>query len=196
MKIKKVGEDMKTVILASRSVRRRMILKNAGIEHLVKPSDVEIVEEIDYAIPIEEAVIKLAQRKAMYVFASRPESIVIGADTIVVVGEHVLGKPLDEADATRMLRLISGKTHTVYTGVFIVSSERTASFTAKTEVEFQDLSDEEIEYYVNTGEVFDKAGGYAIQGFASRYIKGIKGDYYNVMGLPVCQLYHILKTFK
>jgi septum formation protein len=187
---------MKAVILASRSHRRSQILKNAGIEHLVKPSGVEIVEEIDYAIPVEEAVVKLAKKKALEVFSERPESIVIGADTIVVVDGQVLGKPLDEEDAKRMLRLVSGKTHTVYTGVYIVCSEKTASFTAKTHVEFWDLTDEEIEYYVNTGEVFDKAGGYAIQGFASRYVKSIKGDFYAVMGLPVCQLYHILKTFK
>jgi septum formation protein len=186
---------MKTVILASRSKRRSQILKNAGIEHLVKPSDIEIIEQIDYAIPVEEAVVKLAKRKAMQIFEERPESIVIGADTIVVVDDHILGVPNGEDDAKRMLRLISGRTHLVYTGVYIVCSEKTASFTSKTEVEFWHLSDEEIEYYVNTGEVFDKAGAYAMSGFASKYVKQIKGDYYGVIGMPVCQLYHILKTF-
>jgi len=190
------GETMKNVILASRSKRRSQILKNAGIEHMVKPSDIEIIEDVDYALPVEEAVVRLAKRKAMQIFEERPESIVIGADTIVAIDGHILGKPLDEEDAKRMLRLISGRTHLVYTGVYIVCSEKTTSFTARTEVEFWDLTEEEIEYYVNTGEVFDKAGAYAVAGFASKYVKSIKGDYYSVMGMPVCQLYHILKTFK
>lgn len=187
---------MKTIILASRSKRRSYVLKIAAIEHIVKPSDIVIDNEKDYYYPIEEAVVALAKRKAMQVFNERPEAIVIGADTIVEVEGQILGKPIDEEDAERMLTLISGKTHTVYTGVYIVSSEKTTSFTAKTEVEFWDLSEDEIKYYVNTGEVIDKAGAYAIHGFASRYVKRIKGDYYSVMGLPVCQLYHILRTYK
>lgn len=187
---------MKPIILASRSTRRSEILKTAGIEHLVKSSELVIDNEKDYRFPVEDSVLELAKLKALKVFAERPEAIVIGADTIVVVDNQILGNPKDEEDAIRMLQLISGKTHTVYTGVHIVSNDKTTSFTAKTEVEFWNLTEEEIKYYVNTGEVFNKAGAYAIHGFASRYVKQIKGDYYCVMGLPICQLYHILKTYK
>ena len=187
---------MKPIILASRSKRRSQVLKVAGIEHTVKPSDIDVDNESNYYFPIEDAVTNLAKQKATQVFTERPDAIVIAADTICEVDGQILGKPKDEADAFKMLSLISGKKHLVYTAVVILSKEKTASFTAKTEVEFWDLTEEEIQYYVNTGEVFDKAGAYAIHGFASRYVRNIKGDYYGVMGLPVCQLYHILKTFK
>ena len=187
---------MKPIILASRSKRRSQILKTAGIEHIVKPSDIDIDNMTEYSYPIEESVIRVAQKKAMQIFQDRQESIVIGADTIIEIEGEILGKPKDEEDAKRMLHLISGKKHTAYTGVYIVSTEKVSSFTAKTEVEFWPLTEDEIEYYVNTGEVMEKAGAYAIHGFASRYIKHISGDYYSVMGMPVCQLYHILKAYK
>lgn len=187
---------MKPIILASRSKRRSQILKTAGIEHIVKPSDIDIDNMTEYSFPIEESVVRVARKKAMQIFQERQESIVIGADTIVEIDGQILGKPKDEEDAKRMLRLINGKRHTAYTGVYIISSEKVTSFTAKTDVEFWTLTEDEIEYYVNTGEVMEKAGAYAIHGFASRYIKHISGDYYSVMGMPVCQLYHVLKTFK
>lgn len=183
----------KMLILASRSMRRKQVLESAKIECIIKPVDIDynVNETTD---PKEVALIR-AKRKAEAVFKIRPDALVLGVDTVVVVDGINLSKPQNEETAKGMLRLLSGKKHIVTTVCYLKSSEKSVHFCCETEVNFGEITEEEIEYYVNTGEVFDKAGAYAIQGYASRYIKGIKGDFYNVMGLPVYQLYHVLKEF-
>ncbi len=138
---------------------------------------------------------RLAREKALAVFHSRPGDWVLGADTIVVVDEAILGKPRDADDAARMLRLLSGRTHQVITGVCVVGLVASKSNTAceTTLVTFCELSDDEIREYVATGEPMDKAGAYAIQGVASRWIPRVEGDYSNVVGLPVALVYRMLR---
>jgi septum formation protein len=147
----------------------------------------------------------MAQEKAMAVFLQRPRDIVLGADTVVVVDEQILGKPSDEADAARMLRLLSGRSHLVITGVCLVgpppgteNRELRTGFedvrSETTQVTVDALSEQDIRSYVATGEPMDKAGAYAIQGMASRWISRIEGDYFNVVGLPVSLVYRMLHS--
>ena len=195
------------LVLASASPRRQELLRNAGISFTVQPANVDeapLAKESP-----RECAERLAREKALAVWRMRPQDSVLGADTIVVVDEIILGKPLDADDAARMLRLLSGHAHRVITGVCLVrpvasgqvpvTSEsnphscqevRTASET--TLVTMSELSDEEIQAYVATGEPMDKAGAYAIQGMASRWIPRIEGDYSNVVGLPVSLVYRML----
>jgi septum formation protein len=185
------------LVLASASPRRQELLRNAGISFTVQPADVD-----ETPLPGElprECAERLARDKALAVWRLRPQDVVLGADTIVVVDEAILGKPIDPADAARMLRQLSGRVHSVITGVCVVEAAgtgenrelRTASET--TLVTMNDLSDDEIRDYVATGEPMDKAGAYAIQGMASRWIPRIEGDYSNVVGLPVALVYRILR---
>ena len=184
------------LVLASASPRRQELLRNAGISFTVQPADV-------YETPLpgelpRECAERLARDKALAVWRLRPQDVVLGADTIVVVDEAILGKPIDPADAARMLRQLSGRVHRVITGVCVVEAAgtgenrelRTAS--EATLVTMNDLSDDEIRDYVATGEPMDKAGAYAIQGMASRWIPRIEGDYSNVVGLPVALVYRML----
>ena len=196
------------LVLASASPRRHELLRNAGISFTVQPADVD-----ETVLPGESphaCAERLAREKALAVWRTRPQDQVLGADTIVVVDETILGKPLDSEDAVRMLRLLSGHVHSVITGVCVVEAVaskaaelqprseilitenglRTASET--TLVTMNDLSDKEIREYVATGEPMDKAGAYAIQGMASRWIPRIEGDYSNVVGLPVALVYRML----
>lgn len=172
------------LILASQSPRRRELLSLLGYPFRVQ---VASVDETMEALPIEQAVARLSYRKAAAVGAEA-DQVVIGADTVVVLDGAVLGKPRDEEDATRMLRSLSGKTHRVMTGVCVLKGERMLTHTEVTEVTFRPLTDREIESYVATKEPMDKAGAYGIQGGAARFVEGIKGDYFNVVGLPVCSL--------
>lgn len=176
----------KKLILASKSPRRSEILKNAGIEFSVR------VKEVDETIPDgtspEDAVVLLAIRKAKAVERYKNE-IILSADTVVVSGDKILGKPKDREDAVNMLKSLSGKVHSVYTGVCAICDEFSVSFAERTDVEFLSISDEEIYAYTDTEECYDKAGAYAIQGLASKFIKGIRGDFFNVVGLPVCSVY-------
>lgn len=135
----------------------------------------------------------LAERKAQVIFKENPNAYVIGSDTIVVSDGQVLGKPEDEADAKRMLEKLSGRKHEVYTGVSILSPKGTARFFERTEVWFWELTDEEINFYVQSGEPLDKAGGYGIQQLGSMLVKKINGDYFAVVGLPVAKTYRELK---
>lgn len=185
------------LVLASASPRRQELLRNAGISFTVEPPDIDETPR-DGESP-RDCAERLARDKALTVSCARPLDHVLGADTVVAVGGVILGKPLDTADAARMLRLLSGKTHQVITGVCLVGRAveaetapklrtenpqlRTASET--TLVTMSDLSDDEIRDYIATGEPMDKAGAYAIQGIASRWIPQIEGDYSNVVGLPV-----------
>jgi septum formation protein len=188
------------IVLASASPRRQELLRNAGISFTVQPA---YINETPLASESpRDCAERLAREKALAVSQANSEQWVLGADTIVVVDDAILGKPRDAEDAARMLRLLSGRTHAVITGVCVVEPVvsghgpgageiKTASET--TLVTFCDLSDREIRDYVATGEPMDKAGAYAIQGIASRWIPRIEGDYSNVVGLPVALVYRMLR---
>lgn len=174
------------LVLASKSPRRAEILKNAGVDFTVRVQDAD--ETLPADISPENAVMYLAEIKARAVKREKGE-IVLGADTVVVLNGKILGKPNSREQAFSMLRALSGKTHSVFTGVCAVSDEKTEKFFEKTDVTFLEISDSEINGYIDTGEPFDKAGAYGIQGFASKFVKSINGDYFNVVGLPICKIY-------
>lgn len=174
---------MQTLILASSSPRRKELLENLQLTFEVSSSDVD--ESYNPENTPEEIVMELAQRKARFVAEKHPVAFVIGSDTVVVANNQVLGKPNHEQEAMEMLKQLSGKTHAVYTGVSIFSPKKTIEFFEKTEVDFWELTDEEIRSYVNTGEPMDKAGAYGIQGFGRLLVKKINGDYFSVVGLPL-----------
>lgn len=177
------------IVLASASPRRRELLAAAGFDFDIIPAKgEEIMTETDP----DKAVMALAAQKAREISAVRPGDTVIGADTIVFCAGEFLGKPKDAEDAKRMLRLLSGRTHSVYTGVCVIRGGTETAFADKTEVEFYPLSESEIESYVDSSEPFDKAGAYGIQGRGCVLVKGITGDYYNVMGLPVARVFRVL----
>jgi len=191
------------IVLASASPRRQELLRKAGIPFTVQPADINETPRGGEA-PRDYAE-RLAREKAMAVAQSRPRDYVLGADTIVVVDDAILGKPRDGNDAARMLRLLSGRTHAVITGVCVVApvsgsqlpvgseSQQRKTASETTLVTVCELSDDEIRDYVATGEPMDKAGAYAIQGIASRWIPRIEGDYSNVVGLPVALVYAMLR---
>jgi septum formation protein len=185
------------LILASASPRRRELLAQAGFSFEVVPADVPEVRK-----PGEDPirfVTRLAREKAEAVAASRavtPDTIVLGADTIVVVDEEVLGKPQDAAEAARMLRLLSGQTHQVITGVCLAKGRERQRAAEVTFVRFATLSDEEIDAYVATGEPLDKAGAYAIQGRAGRWVPRIHGCYFNVVGLPLALVSSMIEAMQ
>ncbi len=179
------------LILASRSPRRSELLKAAGISFEVLAADIDETPR-----PAENParyVERLAIEKARAVYQLRPDARVLGADTTVTIGGEILGKPVDEDDAVRMLRKLSGTVHDVHTGVALVSARGVRSAVETTRVWFSPMTDEDIAWYVATGEPVDRAGAYAIQGFASRFIPRIDGSYSNVVGLPVTVVSSILK---
>jgi septum formation protein len=179
------------LVLASSSPRRRELLANAGIDFIVDPANVDETQQPDEA-PLDFAV-RLATEKAEAVGRKHTRDLVLGADTVVIVDGEVLGKPADQADATRMLRLVRGRTHEVSTGIALVSGRRVVTHIETTSVVVGKITDTEIQDYVESGEPMDKAGAYAIQGRASRWISRIEGDYFNVVGLPVAALWRLLK---
>ena len=181
------------IILASQSPRRKELL---GL--LQKPFEVrvaDISEEMDEKVDPAQQVAQVSRRKALAV-AREKEDVVIAADTIVVCGGQILGKPKDEADACRMLRLLSGKSHQVMTGLTVLQGEKQVLCTEITDVYFRTLTDEQIRNYVRSGEPMDKAGAYGIQGGAALFVERLVGDYYNVVGLPVCRLSQILEELQ
>jgi septum formation protein len=185
------------IVLASASPRRQEILRNAGILFSVQAADIDETPLKD-ELP-RNCAERLAREKALTVWRMRPGDLVLGADTIVVADGAILGKPVDGDHAVRMLRLLSGRVHQVITGVCVVGgrgdSQLTSSEAASetTLVTMNELSDAEIREYVATGEPMDKAGAYAIQGIASRWIPRIEGDYSNVVGLPMALVYSMLR---
>lgn len=186
---------MRPVVLASGSPRRRELLGQMGIEHFeILPARGE--ESAPAGLTPAELVAHLALQKAREVFALRPEATVIGADTVVALEDRVLGKPASEREAVEMLTTLSGRRHAVYTGVAVLSGDRVLRHVECTQVEFRPLTRQEIEAYVATGEPMDKAGAYGIQGRACVFIRGIRGDYYNVVGLPVCALHQLLEQLE
>ena len=182
-----------SVVLASASPRRRELLQRAGVEFIVRVSDAD--EHIEPDTPPHEAVMALARQKALAVAKTCPGDLVIGADTVVVYDGAILGKPADAADAARMLRMLSGKTHVVYTGVCLVCADKEETFYEQTQVTFYPLTEQEIEAYVATGEPMDKAGAYGIQGRGCTLVQGICGDYFNVVGLPVAAVCRRLRAY-
>jgi septum formation protein len=186
------------LILASASPRRQELLRNAGIPFAVQPADIN--ETPLAGESPRDCAERLAREKAMAVFESNPQQCVLGADTIVVVDDTILGKPRDAEDAGRMLRLLSGRTHAVITGVCLVGEKMAGGdlpviiASETTQVTMSQISDDEIRDYIATGEPMDKAGAYAIQGVASRWIPRIEGDYSNVVGLPVALVYALLRA--
>ena len=180
------------IVLASKSPRRSELLRQLGItEFLVLPAVGE--EYKDPALSPEELVEALSRQKAEEVAAARgAEDVIIGADTVVAVDGTVLGKPHDEAEAEEMLSRLSGRHHKVCTGVTVIRGTERRTAHAVTEVEFRPMTREEIRWYISTGEPMDKAGAYGIQGLGARFIPAIRGDYSNVVGLPLCLLDRLL----
>ncbi|MGI6007440.1 MAG: Maf family protein [Ruminococcus sp.] len=183
------------IILASQSPRRKELLAQIGLEFEILPSGEE--EKINTKDPAE-AVRMLSRQKAADVSRKAAgDCLVIGADTVVAYDGQILGKPADEKDAAAMLRLLQGKTHSVYTGVTLLhredGQERAVTFSEETRVTFYPMTEEEIQNYINSGEPMDKAGAYGIQGLAAAFVKKISGDYNNVVGLPVGRVWQEMK---
>jgi septum formation protein len=179
------------LILASASPRRHELLLAAGLPHIVRSSSIP-----EARLPAESPtafVQRVAEEKARAVVCE-PGDTILAADTIVCLGDEVFGKPSDDQDAQRMLRVLSGRDHFVYTGICILSKNRTIQDLATTKVSFAVLTEQEIQEYTRSGETRDKAGAYAIQGWASRFVRQIEGCYHNVVGLPVSLVYSHLKS--
>ena len=181
------------LILASNSPRRKELLAGLGV-----PFEVRVLQDIDEHypenLPVNEVARYIAKEKAdAYRRIVAADELIITADTVVIVGDEILGKPVDEADAVRMLKLLSGRTHQVTTGVCLLTAEKERCFDVTTDVTFKALTDEEIHYYVNRYRPFDKAGAYGIQEWIGYIgVTGLNGSYYNVMGLPVQRIYQEL----
>lgn len=182
------------VILASASPRRQELLGRLFERFTVLPADLN--ETLPPAIAPDNAAAYLSRLKAEHIARQHPRALVIGADTVVLLEGRALGKPRDEADAAAMLRALSGRRHVVCTGVCVLAPDWEEQFCSRTEVAFYPLDEEEIAAYLRSGEPMDKAGAYGIQGIGSRYIAGIQGDYCNVVGLPVAELYQMLRRHR
>lgn len=185
---------MKQLILASGSPRRKQLLEQGQLQFSISTSQVD--EALTHTTIPSEVVEQLALRKANDVLSRHEDGIIIGADTIVSINGTILGKPNDETEAFQMLQQLSNNNHDVYTGVAIVSKEKTVVFHEKTTVSFWELSQEEIQQYIKSGEPFDKAGSYGIQGLGALFVKKIDGDYFNVVGLPLARTVRELKNFE
>ena len=180
------------LILASQSPRRRELLGLMGLDFTVRVADID--ETMDAGLPAAQEVARVSRLKAQAVPREK-DDVVIAADTIVVCEGEILGKPRDEADAFRILSLLSGRSHEVMTGMTVLRGSEAVTHTEVTKIHFRELHPEEIRAYIATGEPMDKAGAYGIQGGAALFADGMEGDYYNVMGLPVCRLGVILRSF-
>ena len=179
------------IILASQSPRRKSLLSLFGLPFTVCVANIN--EAMDANADPAQEVARVSQEKAQAVTRSA-DDIVIAADTIVVLEGKVLGKPADAAHAKQMLLALSGKDHQVMTGVTVLRGDQVLTHTEITDLHFRPLSEKEIDRYVDTGEPMDKAGAYGIQGGAALFVQWLRGDYYNVMGLPVCKLYEMLSS--
>ena len=201
MKVKSEKRKVKNllphkIILASNSPRRKELLAGLDVDFSVR-----VIPDIDESYPAELPTAQIAEyiskKKARaYQQQMATDELVITADTVVILGQQVMGKPKDADEACAMLRLLSGQTHQVITGVTLTTTERTVSFSVETDVTFKTLSDDEINYYVEKYRPFDKAGAYGIQEWIGHIgVTGLKGSFYNVMGLPVQRIYEALRTF-
>ncbi len=182
------------LILASGSPRRRALLEQIGLrDFTVLPADVD--ETIAPGTPPHQAVMELSKRKAEAVAASHPDALILAADTVVAFDGHILGKPHSAREAEEMLRALSDRVHEVHTGFTLRRGDQIETGQETTQVSFRALTDSEIKAYVATGEPMDKAGAYGIQGLGALLVRGIRGDYFNVMGLPLCRVGTALKNF-
>ena len=181
------------IILASKSPRRREILENTKVRFSVKESQIDEIIKVNESP--KETVMRLAYEKALEVANSNKDSLVIGADTIVVINEQILGKPKNEEEAYNMIKLLSGKTHYVITGFALInlSLNKKVVDCEISQVTFKKLSKDCIEDYIQTGESLDKAGAYGIQGYGGLLVKNIQGDYFNIVGLPISKISDCLK---
>lgn len=180
------------IILASKSPRRRELLGRLGISFTVQTADID--ETMDETKTPQEEVERVCRKKAEYIAAKNPDALVIAADTVVVCGGEILGKPKDAADARRMLTLLSDATHEVMTGYCVSKNGHTQSAVSISKITFRKLTAAEIEAYIASGEPMDKAGSYGIQGLASLFVSHVSGDFYAVMGLPICPLCEMLRA--
>jgi len=182
------------IVLASASPRRRELLGQMGLEFRIVTPDID--EHMERSLPPDALVEAISAEKAAAVAGQvGAQALVIAADTVVALDGALLGKPKDEAEARRMLSRLSGRHHQVFTGFTVRQGGRAVSRSERTEVAFRALQEEEIAAYVRTGEPMDKAGAYGIQGLGALLVEGIRGDYFNVMGLPVCALGQVLGQF-
>ena len=182
------------IVLASKSPRRKELLGLLDLEFQIITADID--ETMDSNISVIDEVARISHQKALAVANGlSPDTVIISADTIVELGGQLMGKPKDEADAFNMLKSLSGCTHNVHTAVTVTRGDKTVTKVVTTAVTFRDITDEEITAYIKIGEPMDKAGAYGIQGRASKFVSGIEGDYFNVVGLPVCTLSLMLKEF-
>jgi len=186
-------KDNLKIILGSKSPRRRELLTQMGYKFSTEP--IEIDEAVASYENVRDYVRQIAARKGRIISQKHPDDLVICADTIVALGETIFEKPKDQEDARRMIKALAGRSHDVFTAVFLKLEEQEKTFIVRTRVEIDSMTDDEIEAYVSTDEPYDKAGAYAIQGQFGKYIKGIRGDYYNVMGLPICRLHREIEKF-
>ena len=190
-----VAKDYK-IILASNSPRRKELLAGIDVQFQVR-----VIQDIDESYPADLPTKDIAEyishkKAAVYQQQMAPGELIITADTIVVLGNEVMGKPHDEADARRMLRELSGQTHQVITGVTLTTIDKQTSFSVETDVTFKQLTDSEIDYYISLYKPFDKAGAYGIQEWIGHIgVTGLRGSYFNVMGLPVQRIYEALSHF-
>ena len=184
---------MAKIILASQSPRRKELLKSLGIDFEIIPADID--ESIDTDKPLIDEIEKLSFLKANHIFKDHKDSVVIGSDTIVVLNGLLLGKPKTNEKAKEMLNMLSNNTHQVITAVSIISPKCSETFSNVSDVTFRELTSKEIDEYVNSGEPLDKAGAYAIQGGAKTFISSINGDYYSIIGLPICELSQRIKKY-
>lgn len=182
------------LVLASKSPRRKELLELAGYNFKIEVSNVD--ETVEETNPVDK-VMAIAKKKGIDVYnkSNNEEAVILSADTIVVINNQILGKPKDKDDARLMMKMLQNNTHQVYTAVYIKSNLYEDWFYEKTDVIVGEITDEEIEEYINTKEPYDKAGGYGIQGMFSKYISSINGDYYNVMGLPIHKVNNTLKKY-
>ena len=180
------------LILASQSPRRRSLLEQMGLEFtVISPK----IDEDAFSDPDPAALVQTLSREKALAVARREDAVVVAADTVVALDGQILGKPASEAEARAMLTALSGRTHEVYTGVTVCRGDRAVTQAECTQVTFRALSQEEIRQYAATGEPMDKAGAYGIQGLGALLVEGIRGDYFNVVGLPVCLLGRMLADF-
>lgn len=179
------------IILASKSPRRQELLSLMGLEFKVVTADID--ETVDKSLPIEQEIARLSRQKAEAIDGG--DNVIISADTVVVLGNTVMGKPQSEENAREMLSLLSGNTHRVITAVTVKKGDKIRTETVITEIIFRELSKREIEAYVASGSPMDKAGAYGIQEKAAAFVKEIRGDYFSVVGLPICTLTLMLREF-
>jgi len=189
-----LGDTLEKIILASNSPRRKELFKLLNIDYEIITSNIEEVIQDD--LPAEEMVMELAFQKAVDIFKTHKDRIVMGFDTLVYIDNELFGKPKSKSEAIEMLKKLSGKTHFVVTGCALISKQLSKSFYEQTRVSFYEMTEQEIMEYVESGEPMDKAGAYAIQGLGSKFVRSVNGDFFTVMGLPIARIYHELKELK